>query len=200
MDATKIRLSAKEMALVTNAGIILTKNEILEKTKTLLGYLQSKYREAMVQSDLQPVLIQSSPKISKGEKYKGLPWLMLDYPRCFGRENIFAIRTMFWWGNFFSITLHLSGEFKKEYEQKLGSSHKFLSKKDFYIGLNKDPWEHHFKKENYLPISKMSAKEFETAIRERSFIKIANKVPVSKWDKAGKILYKNFNNLIQVVQ
>ena len=33
-----------------------------------------------------------SPKISKGENYKGLPYVMLDYPRCFGKTDIFAIR------------------------------------------------------------------------------------------------------------
>ena len=54
-------------------------------------------------------IVQSTPKIAKGENYLQLPYVLLDYPRCFDKENIFAIRTMFWWGNFFSITLHLSG-------------------------------------------------------------------------------------------
>ncbi len=34
---------------------------------------------------------------------------MLDYPRAFGRDSIFACRTFFWWGRFFSLTLHLAG-------------------------------------------------------------------------------------------
>ena len=63
--------------------------------------------------------LNSSPKISKGENYKGLPWLVLDYPRYFNKEDIFAIRTLFWWGNFFSITLHISGKYKMRYEKKI---------------------------------------------------------------------------------
>ena len=34
-------------------------------------------------------------------------------PAVFSKENIFAIRTMFWWGNFFSISLHVSGKYFK---------------------------------------------------------------------------------------
>jgi hypothetical protein len=51
-------------------------------------------------------------KISRGENYQLLPYIILDYPSYFSRNNIFAVRTMFWWGNFFSITLHLSGDHK----------------------------------------------------------------------------------------
>ena len=55
------------------------------------------------------------PKISKGEKYKGLPWVMLDYPRIFGKEDIMAIGTRFWWGHYFSVTLHLKGGYLRTY-------------------------------------------------------------------------------------
>ena len=54
-----------------------------------------------------------SPKISKGENYRGLPYVMLDYPRLFGREEVLAIRTFFWWGHGFSVTLHLKGGYRE---------------------------------------------------------------------------------------
>ena len=60
------------------------------------------------------VIKTSTPKISKGENYKDLPYVMLDYPRCFQKEKTIAIRTFFWWGNFFSINLQLSGEYKEQ--------------------------------------------------------------------------------------
>src|SRR5438105_15186190 len=117
MDRAKIRLSSKEMELVTNADWILTKNTIIEKTKILFGELQE-----VMTSTFNPVAANDytrvPPKISKGENYRGLPYLILDYPRLFEKENILAIRTMFWWGNFFSITLHLAGSYKKQHEEK----------------------------------------------------------------------------------
>jgi len=36
-----------------------------------------------------------APKISKGENYEGLPWVILDFPRYFDKENVFAIRCFF---------------------------------------------------------------------------------------------------------
>src|SRR5689334_17355874 len=199
MDATKIQLSAKEIKMARNAGIILTKNRIMDKTRIMLGHLQSEYREALVQSNLPPILVQSSPKISRGENYKGLPWMVLDYPRRFGVDNIFAIRSMFWWGNFFSITLHLSGNFKKEAEPKLLSSLKYLRKKGFSLCMNENQWEHHFEKSNYVLLEKLKKKEAEGVIRERDFVKIAFKFPIEKWPKARKILQDRFNDLLTSV-
>ena len=94
------------------------------------------------------------PKISKGENYKGLPYLVLDYPRYFGKDDHFAIRSMFWWGNFFSITLHLSGIYKKMYENKIEASFTLLKEESFFIGISDDQWEHHFETSNYLPLEK----------------------------------------------
>ena len=49
-------------------------------------------------------------KIFRGENYLGLPYLVLDYPKHFSKDSIHAFRTMFWWGNFFSFTMHLQGK------------------------------------------------------------------------------------------
>src|SRR5690349_3943554 len=128
-SATKIQLSPFEMDLLNNSEWILTKNKIIKKAQRLLEEVQENIVHHVKESaiNLPAEVIAISPKISKGENYLGLPWLMLDYPRYFGKENlrpegplsrqagIFAIRTMFWWGNFFSTTFHLSGEYKKRY-------------------------------------------------------------------------------------
>ncbi len=140
MNAAKIRLSQKEMELVINAELILTKNGILQKVKGLLAglqvqqqhYLQSYYRKFAEEID------RSSPKISKGENYNGLPYLILDFPRVFNSSAIFAIRTMFWWGNFFSITLHLSGDYKNYYEERIIAALESLQEKGIYCCINED--------------------------------------------------------------
>ncbi|MEI9808974.1 MAG: hypothetical protein WDO16_14545 [Bacteroidota bacterium] len=82
---------------------------------------------------LPPEVIKISPKISKGENYKGLPYLVLDYPRYFEKDNHFAVRSMFWWGNFFSSTLHLSGIYKKKYTSAIEASFTQLQENDFFI-------------------------------------------------------------------
>ena len=127
MDATKIRLSAEEAALIMNADIILTKNRILEKVKALLLVIQEDQQHYLSSNNLLPDLVQIiPPKISKGENYNGLPYLVLDHPRYFDKENMYAIRSMFWWGNFFSTTLLLSGEYKARLEQRFIDNYETL--------------------------------------------------------------------------
>src|SRR5436190_19310256 len=123
MDS-KIRLSDFEIQLVNNSEWILTKNNIIKKAQQLLGVVQENIADYIkTKRKIFPAEIAAiSPKISKGENYLGLPWLMLDYPRYFDKENIFAIRTMFWWGNFFSTTLHLSGKYQSQYLQDILNS------------------------------------------------------------------------------
>ena len=94
------------MRLVTDPAWILTKNSAIGKVVALFGELSGEWREMMGSR-----VGWGDPRISRGEQYKGLPWVMLDYPRVFGKENVLAVRTMFWWGHYFTVTLHLKGEY-----------------------------------------------------------------------------------------
>ena len=73
------------MELVSSPEIILTKNAILQKIKSFLEALQIKQLEILKQytSKFPEEVLKISPKISRGENYKGLPWLVLDNPRHF---------------------------------------------------------------------------------------------------------------------
>lgn len=48
--------------------------------------------------------------IEKVYRLFGQLYLILDYPGMLSTENIFAVRTLFWWGNIFSVSLHLSSK------------------------------------------------------------------------------------------
>lgn len=199
MDKAKIRLSQVETELVNNAEWILTKNAILEKVKQLLGRIQVHYRQELESlPQLPPEIRMSTPKISKGENYKGLPYLVLDYPRCFKQEEIFAIRTLFWWGHFFSITLQLSGHYKKRAEEKIIRSFPMLAEKDYFICIAEDPWEHHFEEDNYVPLSRCKPDEFEKRIREKPFIKLAVKTALQQWDDCEEIMPHYFQQLTEI--
>lgn len=199
MDKAKIRLSPKEAELVINADWILTKNHIIQKAGYLLGQLQSE-QQRFLQSGiswLPEEVINNSPKISKGENYKGLPWLVLDYPRYFEKENHFAIRSMFWWGNFFSITLHLSGRYKKMYEPGIVKSFSYLKEEAFSICINDDPWEHHFESGNYSPLAGMTMGKFRENLNAKDFLKLAKTYPLTQWDHAGELLFSSFASMIK---
>jgi len=197
MDTTKIRLSPEEEALVATADWILTKNNVLQKIKQLLLVLQSNQQNLLQPLNSLPgEVLKSSPKISRGENYKGLPWLVLDYPRYFNKEEVFAIRTLFWWGNFFSITLHLSGSYKAKYQTKIIGSFEALQKEKFSVCINEDQWEHHFETNNYIPVHDLTGSQYNEIIVKRAFIKLAKKIPLEQWNDVEKKLLDIFGQLI----
>ena len=196
----KIQLSHAEMQLMCDAEVILTKNSVLQKTSALLESVQ----EAQLQSQkefqtfLPEEVFSTPPKISRGENYGGLPWLVLDYPRLFTRTDTFAIRTFFWWGRFFSCTLQLSGFYKSVFQQKIAAAHPQLSA-HHYIGINTDPWQHHFEEDNYKPISQLSQKDFETFVKEGPHLKIATHFPLSSWPQADGLLLNTWKHYLQIL-
>ena len=201
MSKAKIRLSQKETELVTTAEFILTKNAILEKARLLLLELQEKQQHFLNHPQLffADDGLCLSPKISKGENYKGLPYLILDFPRIFKGQNVFAIRTMFWWGHFFSTTLLLSGDYKKAWGKKIIDSTPFLSEKGFYYCVNISPWEHDFEAGNYLPLTVINKVDFEKNILEKPFIKLTIKMPLQQWDDAPDILFNYFREIVEML-
>jgi len=201
MSVAKIRLSQKETELVSNADLILTKNSILQKVKQLLANLQVQQQQFVQQhaSALPAVISTSSPKISKGEYYRGLPYLILDYPRSFGKTDILAARTLFWWGNFINVTLHLSGIHLEAAQDKLIRAYPVLKENGYYCSVNEDPWEHHFEHGNYILLEEMGPEAFEKAVKERPFIKLTCKMELRDWDDAEEILMGYFEQLIGVL-
>jgi hypothetical protein len=202
MDQAKIRLSAEEQALVENADWILTKNEILNKVNLMLVGVQEQ-QELILKNrfDSLPIeLRNTSPKISRGENYLGLPYLILDYPRNFGKEESIAIRTMFWWGHFFSVTLHISGNIKKRMEERLLIAYGDLFNNGVYVNINEDEWQHHLESNNYIPANQMSEASFHAAIIERNFIKLTQRVTLENWDTAPETLMAIFEQFIRLIE
>lgn len=183
------------MDLFCNAEIILTKNNIIQKTIELLDEVQ----QQMVKGKFEHEIFSVSPKISKGENYLGLPYVTLDYPRKAENESIFFIRSMFWWGNFFSSTLHISGRFKEQYSNKLEGAYDELKRKDFFIGINDDPWMHHFEENNYQMVSGTKKFEFDMLLDEQQHIKLAAKWPLTEWDNASTLLFDSWKFLVSLI-
>ena len=186
------------MRLVMRPDWILTKNSIIKKVVGLFAALSEEYR-GVLQSPI-------SPKISKGENYRGLPYVMLDYPRLFGREDVLAIRTFFWWGHAFSVTLHLKGEYLRRYLPLLRLRWERLAGAGFCVGVSDDEWRHEHVEDNYRPI--VSA-EGVTAPAEGvagsdagglPFLKLSAACGLDRWEEAQKILGGFFRVLVDVLE
>jgi hypothetical protein len=187
MEGANLQLSTEEMRLVMEPGWILTKNSIIKKVVGLFAGLSEDYRTILSSGP--------SPKISKGENYQGLPYVMLDYPRLFGREDVLAIRTFFWWGHSFSVTVHLKGTYRDRYLPVLQQRWAELAAAGFHVGISEDEWRHEHVPETYRPI--VSAEELSMS---SSFIKLSAACGLDRWEEAHEVLLGLFRVLVDVLQ
>lgn len=182
---------------MNNAEIILTKNRVSGKIKLLLEDLllcqiQAGHNNLIANSS---ALFSIAPKISKGDNYQGLPYFILDFPRIFKKENICAIRILFWWGNFFSITLHISGIHKKKNISAIIDAFEELAGRNFFIGTDTDQWIHAIDDRAYKPVSSLTSQQFAEYCRQYDHLKIAAKWPLSCIPVIKEELLKNWRFL-----
>lgn len=201
MIPANVKLSKTELSLAENAGIILTKNRIINKAMNLFGLLADVYRETteMAGDHMPKEVLLVSPKIYKGEQYRGLPYVMLDYPRYFHKLHFFAIRSLFWWGNVLSISLLLSGDYKEESEEKIYRyfAENEANRSGWFICVGSDPWDHHFEDDNFLPLTESRL----ALITEKGngFLKLARKIPVSDWERSFDFFSQTFALIIREI-
>ena len=195
-------LSPDELLLAQNSDWILTKRTIIDKAVQLLSALCDNMRDIVdaEKVNLPPEAFLSEPKISKGENYRQLPYVILDYPRNFSAGNILAVRTMFWWGNFFSITLHLAGNHKKIFYEHVNKKIALLQNSDYYLCINEDQWQHHFEEGNYVSVSCKTNDELLEIFQQQPFIKIARRFSLSQWNEMPVILERSFSEMVQLIK
>ena len=178
-------INADELSAMLNSEFLLTKARVIDKISLRLGELSKLYFKIMTEegSPIHPDTLVNGAKVSKGENYRHLPYLVLDYPRIFQHDATFAFRTMFWWGNYFSFTLHLGGEWLSVYRRALLSNIKSLYNKQYYICIGDTPWQYHFENDNYQQIEYSNYSQ----LLERDFVKLSFKTELDNWSRLDEI-------------
>lgn len=195
-DKTKLMLSDVELQFVKDTSWVLTKQRIIGTVYHLfndqVGEITHQFKNTSLA--LFPNIAAAVPKITRGENYRSLPYVMLDYPAVFDKENIFAIRTMFWWGNFVSVTLQLSGIYKNSLQQIiLENLQKDASA--FFICINEDEWQHHFEADNYRFVNELKIKEACIIWPQARFIKLALKIDLKDWNEMPALLKTAYHKM-----
>lgn len=189
-----MQLTPEEYSIVNNSRFLLVKADIINKVKAEFEVLQDAYAGILNSAGII-LPATAAPKISRGENYKGLPYLVLDYPAVFNKENILAFRTMFWWGNFFSITLHLQGTYKEQYLQSI--TQKLLQSKlhGLYLSCNQTAWEYHYETANYRPVEHMADEQIISTLNQNNFIKLSAKLELSGYEQLQPFMKEWFGVL-----
>jgi hypothetical protein len=195
--STKIQFSAHESTILKDAALILTKNRIILKVQELFGNLSTAYLQEVANQipTLPTQVLQWTPKISKGEQYKQLPYVMLDYPRFFSKEDVFAIRTFLWWGNHCSVTLHLKGLYLEHFLPLIKTNLKNATVNSFKFAYDGDEWNHDLSSSDYSDL-----KEDILNYGDMNFLKIGNIVELEHLQLLDEHLLQVYKELMGLLK
>lgn len=159
-------------------SVIDTRRRINDAVQSLFSILaEGISHDINLMGNLPFIFYRGIPKISKGENYLGYPWMMMDYPALFHKSGSLALRNMFWWGHHFSVTLHVSGQFKDKCKSQLADNLTHVEKL-FRICIGDKEWEHHMQETNYSAMSTFKKENLEKTWEGKKFIKIARDFPL----------------------
>ncbi|MGM0581804.1 MAG: hypothetical protein ACQETL_14045 [Bacteroidota bacterium] len=194
------KFTTQELDLASDPTILLIKYRMMEKVWDFLEEMQVDIRKELdpFNGKLPKELNLAHGKISKGENYKRLPYMMLDFPAFFTKNDILAFRTMFYWGNFISSTFHLQGRFVQKYGMVLIEN--FMNFKGIYFCVNNSPWEYDYKSNNYVPLNEVSSEEIEDHLQNTDFIKLSIKFPVEEMPERKQDLITFLLDGLKVIQ
>ncbi|MGB3777144.1 MAG: hypothetical protein WA960_02210 [Tunicatimonas sp.] len=192
-----------ELRCLQDTRFLRTKATATQKVQQLLNQTLDELQQYLANHPRAfPAHVQTrAGKLARGENYRGFPYLVLDYPRQFSQDDVFALRTMFWWGHFYSITFQLGGASWVRYRPAVQRNLPQLSGKSVWLGVNDDPWQHHRQPDNYRPLDTLSAEEQQNQLEDANFLKLARFLPVDAWEllpQAASLFLGEVINLIEL--
>ena len=193
-------LSEKEFKYLKDRDFLLTKQEIHLKVTEVLSDTEVRLKETIRQVDF-PFPDQTflkAGKISKGEQYRGLPYWVLDYPRKFGKEDVFSFRTMVWWGNEISCCLHLAGADLHAFRDQV--LQRYRQDANQFISVATTPWEYHFHSDNYRKATELSDAEVDGHMQATNFIKLAYQLPLDQIQELPDFATHTFIKILNSLQ
>lgn len=200
MNPANLQFSPEESALLQAPGWILMKNDILGKIDAFLGALGNDLQVQLNREFPEPMqaFLQLPPKLSRGEHYQGLPYRVMDFPRWFTREAVFAWRTLFWWGHFISATIHLSGPHLATYAPPIIRRLSASPELSFHIALEGDEWNHDPRSAPL--ISSREPRYWLEQIQRASFCKFTRIIPIeptAPWEAELRRCYRVFSESVK---
>ncbi|MEQ8623997.1 MAG: hypothetical protein RJQ00_04055 [Vicingaceae bacterium] len=181
--------SKADLKLLNDSKIIERKNRVLKQIE--LQFKKLGNNTLINHQSLNA--FSSTPKVSKGENFEGYPFRVLDYPRVFTTNDVFAFRTLIWWGNIISFTLHLKGKYLITHFSKLKQ---LLSTSELplYYSNSGNEWSQNPNDKNFKLLGTETLAQLNP--KEIDFLKIVQVKPLDKINQLNELYQLFLNQLI----
>ncbi|CAI2718641.1 hypothetical protein [Nitrospina watsonii] len=198
--------SALELRLIRERELFLHKHSILKKAEEHLELLKQRMLDVLA-DDPGPVPLGTDlkrGKLTRGENNKGFPFLSLDIPQFFTREEYFTYRVLFWWGHYLGYSLVLKGEALPGYLACLKTRRHEPEFADIWIARHSSPWEWENADDNFAPVQQPTDEDLDRWIGDIQYIKVIRMIPLTTpgfpevdWAEEGVRTYRDLMRLTQ---
>ena len=192
----------KEIKYLQDTDFLSTKAQIIGKVRSLLESIATSSYTVLdkASATLPPGTLNKNAKISKGENYLNLPYMVLDYPRIFTQESTMACRHMFWWGNFFSSTIHLQGKVLESCRDQILENLPLIRNQGVYFCVHEAPWTYHYQEDNYRKVDDFAVEDLEELIKQRTFLKFSRFLLIPEWQNFHNYAIQSLELFLQVIK
>ncbi len=201
MQVSKLELTEEELSVLNDSHFFSVKMSVTRKIIDLFGKLEAELKKELHLNPLpaEEDLNVNTGKIFRGENYLNLPYIVLDYPKLFNTKNVFAFRSMLWWGNGFSFTLHLQGDSWESRKVNLIENLESIKNLGLYICVNDTPWQYHFEKENYILLDEFLEQNRREELYDKPFIKICSRLDIDEYPEVIRVAKNTLRNLMKLI-
>jgi hypothetical protein len=180
--------SLQELDLASDPSWALIKSRVMEKVVEQMGEIEKALKVYLRNSTFsfpEGTKLRSG-KISKGENYKGLPYVVLDYPALFNKEDIFSYRIMFLWGHHISYSLHLQGYSLHAFQSHFLNNYANILPKQTRFYIYESPWENFNNDYFYTDLFTEETIFITSKIEQHEFLKISNFEPIESIENSSE--------------
>ncbi len=134
-------------------------------------------------------------KITRGENYKLMPYMVLDYPQIQDKEFKLVLRTLFWWGHFISCQLIVqTAQLHIE-----ATAHNLAGKRKTRLCTGQDVWNHDCKSEAFTKLKHLSAEQIQTYLQQQSHLKLASAHHINTFNTFDSIAVKQYEQWMETL-
>ncbi|MES2779891.1 MAG: hypothetical protein V4651_08325 [Bacteroidota bacterium] len=180
MRKSTIKLTKHELDFASDTIYPETKQSVMLKMRELFAECGQKLNQNVLYQELTQ---NGQFKITKGEQYKGLPYLVLDCPQIKGSDFDWVARTMFWWGHYISCNLIIRTDMLEP--KKQASALHQLKKTRILTGHNL--WEQELESDAYSKLSDLSIVDITHILQDNTYLKISRKIALRKHARLPEI-------------
>lgn len=192
--------SDEEMLLMANGDIMPTKRQIMSKMADRFAKIEAKFKWQIDGIDLPSGTLLKAGKISRGENYKGQPYMVLDYPRLFTGNDVLNVRLLFWWGHYFTMSLHLAGKYWEHQKPKFANPLNLPLRQSVRFQVSGSVWENDINATDFHYISDMDNSFHQSQIMRSSFIKIVDYLPLDDTPDLESFSFDVFENFVSILK